>query len=149
MPPINDDCDIFQVILGCVDEFSNIFVFSVSEDPSDSSLSHELLLEVSADGKDVTDSDYQRFIWCPYLPEDGSEEDEDEPDCPARQFVVTCGPVAEIWNLDMVTSQFGDRISRAQTKKVRGPSILIRLKDTDKDILSGLPNHEMAVIHPV
>ena len=106
--------------MGCVDEFSNIFVFSVSEDPSDSGLSHELLLEVSAaDGKDVAgDSDYQRFIWCPYLPEDGSE-DEDEPDCPARQFVVTRGPVAEIWNLDMVTTQFGSRISRAQTKKVR------------------------------
>ena len=54
-----------QVILGCVDEFSNIFVFSVSEDPSDAGLSHELLLEVSADGKDVSagDSDYQRFIW--------------------------------------------------------------------------------------
>ena len=65
---------------------------------------------------------------CPYLPEDGSEDDEDEPDCPARQFVVTCGPVAEIWNLDMVTAQFGNRISRAQTKKVRaefikGPSM--------------------------
>ena len=56
---------------------------------------------------------------CPYLPEDGSEDDEDEPDCPARQFVVTCGPVAEIWNLDMVTAQFGSRVSRAQTKKVQ------------------------------
>ena len=48
--------------MGCVDEFSNIFVFSVSENPPDSSLSHELLLEVSADGKgDVTadSGDYQ------------------------------------------------------------------------------------------
>ena len=71
---------------------------------------------MTADAKGDCTSDYQRFIWCPYLPEDGSE-DEDEPDCPARQFVVTCGPVAEIWNLDMVNAQFGNKISRAQTKK--------------------------------
>ena len=71
---------------------------------------------------------YQRFIWCPYLPEDGSE-DEDEADCPARQFVVTRGPVAEIWNLDMVTSQFGSRITRAQTKKVGLSHVFILVKN--------------------
>jgi enhancer of mRNA-decapping protein 4 len=110
------NCISFQTILGCVDEFGNLFVFSISENPSDSSLRHELLLEVTAD-PDEAISDYHRIIWCPYLPDDEDEEDEDDPDSPSRQLVVTRGRVAEIWNLDMVVTAHGTKVSRAQYKK--------------------------------
>ena len=104
-----------RTILGCVDEFGNLFVFSVGENAAaegSGTLSQELLLEVTADPSDPA-TDYHRVIWCPYLPED-EEEDEEEEDSPARQLVVTRGCTAEVWNIDMVLSSLGKKVSRAE-----------------------------------
>lgn len=93
----------FQIILGIVDEFGNLFVFRIEEtsdedSDNDKPLQTELLLQINA--TKPKDNQAHRILWCPYLPEDDEVSTEDSSS--ARLLALTHGNVAEMWNIDMV-----------------------------------------------
>jgi hypothetical protein len=54
----------FQIILGVVDEFANLFVFRIEEHSSDQSLKPELILQIDSDAQTLaTDLKHLRLIW--------------------------------------------------------------------------------------
>lgn len=46
-----------------------------------------------------------RIIWCPYV--SCYDEEDDTPDDPEKMFVILNGEKAEIWNVSIVTSNYG------------------------------------------
>ena len=96
-----------EIILGCVDEVGNLFVFLIKNSPNESDLLHEKILQVN--GTEPTHpNDHHRIIWCPYLPEEDEVED---PSCdsgsPAKLLVLTHNEVATMWNVSMVVESKG------------------------------------------
>ena len=66
----------------------------------------QLFHQVNRDPEEARTSnpeDVHRLIWCPYLPDD---DDDDEPS-PSKLLVLTHSNVAEMWNVDMVVSEYG------------------------------------------
>jgi hypothetical protein len=53
----------FQIILGVVDEFANLFVYRIEEHSSDQSLNPELILQIDSDVKSDVDLKHLRLIW--------------------------------------------------------------------------------------
>jgi len=92
-----------EVVVGAVDSLGNLFVHKVME--GSSGLASERVVEVLRDGEM---GQMHRLIWCPYLPEPPLEEDFEDPDTSAaRLLVLTHGPKAEVWSLDIVVEEHG------------------------------------------
>jgi len=92
-----------EVVIGAVDSLGNLFVHKVME--GSSGLASERVVEVVRDGEM---GEMHRLIWCPYLPEPPAEEEDEEPDTSAaRLLVLTHGPKAEVWSLDIVVEEHG------------------------------------------
>ncbi|XP_071512823.1 enhancer of mRNA-decapping protein 4-like isoform X2 [Panulirus ornatus] len=91
-----------RIILAFTDQFGTLYVCEVT-DSTAGALNTEMLLEVNS-GTDKT-SDNHRVIWCPYIPdEQGNNDDGDDP---AYLLVLTHGPCAEIWNVNVVLREYG------------------------------------------
>lgn len=88
-----------ELLVGVIDSQGTVFVFEVREESS--GFSQKLLLTVKHEG--AGDDDIHRFIWCPYLPDEESEEDERSD----RLFVATSGSKANLYDLDKVISSYG------------------------------------------
>jgi len=96
-----------EVVLGCVDSQGNLFVHRVTE--AAGGLASERVLEVVREGVAEQEEEH-RLIWCPYLPEPGGEEEEEEEEADtsaARLLVLTHGPRAEVWSLDLAVEAHG------------------------------------------
>ena len=92
-----------EVILGCVDSLGNLFVHRVTEQSS--GLASERVLEVLREGGEPGLE--HRLIWCPYLPDSGEDDDEEVDSSAARLLVLTHGPSAEVWSLDLAVEAHG------------------------------------------
>ncbi|XP_026271713.1 enhancer of mRNA-decapping protein 4 isoform X1 [Frankliniella occidentalis] len=94
-----------QVILGIVDEAGTLFIYRIEDTPN--ALQTKLILHVSQ--KNVRDQIglIHRLIWCPYIPEEDSDAKQPEDEEVANMLVVTHGPRAEIWNVQMVIQKHG------------------------------------------
>lgn len=89
-----------------VDEQGNLFVFRIEKTTDDDSdndkaLQTELLLQVNSSS--TKENEVHRLLWCPFLPYEDDEADSSS----ARLLVLTHGPVAEMWNIDMVIRDHG------------------------------------------
>ena len=88
-----------EIILGIVDEFGNLFIAKIEEtneedSDNDKPLQTELILQINAENP--KDSESHRIFWCPFLPEEGGENDS------SKLLLLTHGSTAEIWNVDLV-----------------------------------------------
>ena len=88
-----------EIILGVVDEFGNLFIAKIEEtneedSDNDKPLQTELILQINAENP--KDSESHRIFWCPFLPEEGGENDS------SKLLLLTHGSTAEIWNVDLV-----------------------------------------------
>jgi len=95
-----------EVVLGCTDSQGNLFVHRVTE--AAGGLASERVLEVVRESVPEQEEEH-RLIWCPYLPEPGGEEEEEEEadSSAARLLVLTHGPRAEVWSLDLAVEAHG------------------------------------------
>jgi len=94
-----------EVIIGAVDSLGNLFVHRVLESPS--GLNADKFVIIMRDSTSDAE-EMHRLIWCPYLPEPLVDDDEEEPDSSASKLLVLShGPQAEIWSLDMVVEHHG------------------------------------------
>lgn len=98
-----------EIILACVDETGNLFIYSIEEkhqQQQSSILICDLLLHVTQDPACKL-SGPCRVIWCPYLPDDDlSGTNGESVDC-ARLLAITRGTKAEVWNVKTVRSLHG------------------------------------------
>nr|XP_053645484.1 enhancer of mRNA-decapping protein 4-like [Cherax quadricarinatus] len=100
-----------RVIVAFTDQFGTLYVCEVTDSTTEDMLNTEMLLEVSSGTDQV--SDHHRVIWCPYIPdEQGGTDDGDDP---AFLLVLTHGPCAEIWNVNVVLQEYsGGQLQRDQ-----------------------------------
>ncbi|KAK7078469.1 enhancer of mRNA decapping 4 [Halocaridina rubra] len=98
-----------RVILAFTDQYGTLSIIEVTPAAPEPALNTETLLEVSTD----TDkpSDAHRVIWCTYIPDDQGSGDEG--DDPAFLLVLTHGPCAEIFKINVILRERQDvHISR-------------------------------------
>ncbi|XP_068209049.1 enhancer of mRNA-decapping protein 4 isoform X2 [Palaemon carinicauda] len=86
-----------RVILAFTDQYGTLSVIEVTP-TSESTLSTEMLLEVTSEADKPSDS--HRVIWCPYIPDDQGSGDEG--DDPAFLLVLTRGTTAEVWKINVI-----------------------------------------------
>lgn len=99
-----------EIILACVDQGGNLFIYSVEEKQQhqqSSILICELLLHVTQD-PDCTLNGPYRVIWCPFIPDEDASNTNGEvsEDC-TRLLALTRGTKAELWNVNTVRSLHG------------------------------------------
>ncbi|KAK3914051.1 Enhancer of mRNA-decapping protein 4 [Frankliniella fusca] len=94
-----------QVILGIVDEAGTLFIYRIEDTPN--ALQTKLILHVSQKNVREQIGLIHRLIWCPYIPEEDSDTKQPEDEEVANMLVVTHGPRAEIWNVEMVVQKHG------------------------------------------
>ncbi|XP_035228571.1 enhancer of mRNA-decapping protein 4-like [Stegodyphus dumicola] len=94
-----------QILLGSVDSCGELFVHKIDDDGS--SISCNLLIRILR-SPDWTPSEYNRVIWCLYIPDenDNAEEDAGSDDV-STLLVVTHNERAEIWNINTVIKEHG------------------------------------------
>lgn len=94
-----------EIILGCIDCERNILIYNI-EDGADS-LNYTLLLHVFRE-EPVRPKTNFRLIWCPYLPSYDDDGDDSDHDDPEKMFVVLNGMRAEVYNVAMINSKYGN-----------------------------------------
>nr|XP_045613217.1 enhancer of mRNA-decapping protein 4-like isoform X2 [Procambarus clarkii] len=93
-----------RVILAFTDQYGTLYVCEVTDSTAEGTLNTEMLLEVSSGTDKVSDN--HRVIWCPYIPDEQGSSNDDDGD-PAYLLVLTHGPCAEIWNVNVVLHAYG------------------------------------------
>ncbi|XP_008200206.1 enhancer of mRNA-decapping protein 4 isoform X2 [Tribolium castaneum] len=92
-----------QIILGCIDDEGNVFIYEIIDEPS--AIKYKQLLHIFHSDVVPHSSPNFRIIWCPYLT--CFDEEEETPDDPEKMFVVLNWDKAEIWNFGMINAKYG------------------------------------------
>ncbi|CAL1539397.1 unnamed protein product [Lymnaea stagnalis] len=93
-----------DVYLAAADEGGSLFVYSLVM--AGDNISSNLILHIEKETYDIESSfrSMTRVIWCPYMPEDDADTEGVDP---AKMLVFLHGTQAEVWNVDLVSSQYG------------------------------------------
>ena len=75
-------------------------------------LSHELILHVKRSCEDSAPLEGNRIIWCPHIDDDDDDENVSE-----QILAVTCGNVAEVLHIAMITETYGNAVDLKCIKK--------------------------------
>ncbi|XP_034237010.1 enhancer of mRNA-decapping protein 4 isoform X4 [Thrips palmi] len=119
-----------QVVLGIVDEAGTLFVYRIEDTLN--ALQTKLILHVSQNIDPKPTGLIHRLVWCPFIPEDDGDTSNPEDEEVANMLVVTHGPKAQIWNVEMVTKKYG-------TDKELRP-------DDIKEGMLSLNHHELDIV---
>ncbi|XP_041454120.1 enhancer of mRNA-decapping protein 4-like isoform X1 [Lytechinus variegatus] len=87
-------------ILGCVDQRGNLSVWHIKEEGG--KITYEPKIQVK---RSLQPSDYHRIVWCPYLPDDLSDEELSNEW--SNLLAVSHGEKAELWDIAVVASELG------------------------------------------
>ncbi|XP_071039309.1 enhancer of mRNA-decapping protein 4 [Parasteatoda tepidariorum] len=94
-----------QVILGSVDAMGELLVHKITEEGS--ALLCNLVIRIVR-SEDWVFSEYNRIIWCLFIPDDTDNSEEDTAaDDVSSLLVVTHNEKAEIWDIDTVIKKYG------------------------------------------
>ncbi|XP_044750702.1 enhancer of mRNA-decapping protein 4 [Coccinella septempunctata] len=93
-----------EIILGCVDDIANIFIYEIEDTPH--FIKFKLLLHIyHTDALNNPPANY-RMVWCPYLP--SADDDPEAGDETAKMFVFLNGSKAEVWDVCSILSKNPD-----------------------------------------
>lgn len=92
-----------EIILACVDQVGNLFIHKIEERLQPAHLVCTLLLRISQNSETPLTGSH-RVIWCPYIPDVEANSNDDDV---AQLLALTRGTKAELWNIGMVTAQYG------------------------------------------
>ncbi|GFS92307.1 enhancer of mRNA-decapping protein 4 [Nephila pilipes] len=94
-----------QVLLGSVDAYGELLVHKITDDGA--VILCNLLIRILRPSE-WTPSEYNRIIWCLYIPDDNESTEDESPDVDATTLlVVTHEERAEIWNVGTVIKEHG------------------------------------------
>lgn len=84
-----------EIILGCVDDEANIFIYEIKDSPV--GIKYKLRLHIYHPNVTLPLPSNLRMIWCPYLP--SADEDPESSEETAKMFVFLNGTKAEVWDV--------------------------------------------------
>jgi len=99
-----------KIYLAVVDSAGTLFVFNVWFDSSTTSLQTALVLEIKG-SKAPGAQGIHRVIWCPFLPDEDEDVEDEEDDSNSRLLVHINGCVADMWNVDTVLAKHGGALN--------------------------------------
>ncbi|XP_064640360.1 enhancer of mRNA-decapping protein 4-like isoform X2 [Lineus longissimus] len=95
-----------EVILAVVDGIGNLHVYSIDESKN-AAIQVNVIVQVNRAPGAAPAVDH-RVIWCPYIPEEEDEAEDDPPDDVGKLLVLTHDNCAEMFNIDMILKEHAE-----------------------------------------